>query len=93
MVQFEGVETDNIFVALWEDVLEYGSFNGFGANRPSITDGFADDELASASASHEVDDTFAVDANLLDEFVMAAFGAGMISGVAFIWEVYQCGRA
>ena len=46
-----------------------------------------------ASVLHEVDDAFAVDADLLDEFVTAALGTGMISVVVWIMKIYQGGRA
>lgn len=88
LVRFEGVETDDVGVAVWENVLEYGSLDGFGEKHPSITYCFAGDELMCArTTSHEVDDAFAVEADLFDEFVAAAFGTGTISGVAFFGKV------
>lgn len=41
------------------------------------------DELARAAISHQVDDAFAVDADLLEEFVFAAFGIRTVGEVAF----------
>ena len=84
LVEFEGVETDDVMVAVWEDVFEYGGLDGLAAKRSGVNDCFADDELMCASVFHEVDDAFAVDADLLYEFVTAAFGSGVISVVAFI---------
>ena len=85
LVWFEGVETDDVGVAVWEDVLEYGCLDGFGEERPSIPYCFAGDELTGAgSTSHEVDDAFAVDADLFDEFVAAALRAETISGAVFV---------
>ena len=84
LVEFEGMETDDVVVAFWEDFVENGGLDGFGVQRPGVADCLADDELLCASSSHEVDDAFAVDADLLDEFVTAACGTGMISSVSFI---------
>lgn len=85
LVWFESVETDDVGVAVWENVLEYGRLDGFGEKRPSVPYCFAGDELMGArTTSHEVDDAFAVDADLFDEFVATAFGIGTVSGVVFI---------
>ena len=65
-----------------ENVLEYGSFDGFGGGCPGVSNRFADNELASASILHKMDDAFAVDANQLDSVVVAAGGRTAIGDPA-----------
>ncbi len=58
-------------MACWKYVLKYGGLYGFAVSQPSVFDCFADDELVGAPASYEIDDAFAVDADLFDEFIIA----------------------
>ena len=79
----------------WEDVLEDGGFDGLGVERAGVGDCFAGDELVRLKISHEVDDAFAVDANLLYIFVCAALRVGVFDeAVSFgerVGETHQCG--
>ena len=36
LVRLKGVETDDVVVAVWEDILEYGGFDRFGVDGPSV---------------------------------------------------------
>ena len=74
VVGFEGVQVDDVGVGVWEDVLEHEGLDRFGGGGAGVLDCLADDEVVGNAGSKEVDDAFAVEADLRDEFVFAGFG-------------------
>ena len=81
-VGFEGVELDDVGVPVWEDVLEHEGLDGFGGGGAGVFDRLADEEVAGGAGPQEVDDAFAVEADLRDEFVIAGFGRRSVGGAA-----------
>lgn len=80
-VRLERVEPDDVVVLFWwEYVLEYRGLDGLVEDQTGVLDRLPSDQLARAAVLHQMDDAFAVDADLLEEFVLAAFsGLGTVA--------------